>query len=295
MVASVLLGVSSVQAQEAASSMQELLNQIEQGTARDSAEARQRMQRFQSARNEQQNLLNQARQERTNQENRSQQLETTFAENQQRIIDARTALDRRLGALKELFGVLQTVAGDAQGRFSNSLTNIQYPEREAFLVDLGAKMASANSLASIEDIEQLRFELQREVTEQGKVARFQHEIATAAGERRMEDVVRVGVFNLAFNDGYLSYDPETGNVSELQRQPEQARFTGSAADIVGATVAPSASDSTSRAAVFSRCWLTRRPSDRPHQSGRHRWLLHHRSRHRWSADRHLALDRACHR
>ena len=233
-IASVLLGMSSVQAQEAAGSMQELLNQIEQGTARDSAEARQRLQRFQSARNEQQNLLNQARQERTNQENRSQQLETTFAENQQRIIDARTALDRRLGALKELFGVLQTVAGDAQGRFSNSLTNIQFPDREQFLVELGAKMASANSLASIEDIERLRFELQREVTEQGKVSRFQHEIATAAGERRVEDVVRVGVFNLAFSDGYLSYDPETGNVSELQRQPEQSRFTGSTADIVAA-------------------------------------------------------------
>ena len=233
-IASALLGMSSVQAQEAATSMQELLNQIEQGTARDSAEARQRLQRFQSARNEQQNLLNQARATRTQQENQSQQLETTFAENQQRIIDARQALDRRLGALKELFGVLQTVAGDAQGRFSNSLTNIQFPDREQFLVELGAKMASANSLASIEDIERLRFELQREVTEQGKVARFQKEIATAAGERLTEDVVRVGVFNLAFSDGYLSYDPETGNVSELQRQPEQARFTGSTADIVAA-------------------------------------------------------------
>ena len=233
-IAACLLGATGVQAQEAASSMQELLNQIEQGTARDSAEARQRLQRFQSARNEQQNLLNQARAQRTQLEGASQQLETTFAENQQRILDARQALDRRLGALKELFGVLQTVAGDAQGRFSNSLTNIQYPDREGFLVDLGAKMASANTLASIEDIEKLWFELQREVTEQGKIAKFNHEIATAAGERQTADVVRVGIFNLSYEDGYLSYDPETGNVSELQRQPEQSRFTGSTADIANA-------------------------------------------------------------
>ncbi len=227
-----VLGASSVQAQEAASSMQELLNIIEQGTARDSAEARQRLQRFQSQRNEQQNLLNEMRQERTRQENNSQRLENLFAENQQRILDARTALDRRLGALKELFGVLQTVSGDAQGRFSNSLTNIQFPEREQFLVDLGAKMASATELASIEDIERLRFELQREVTEQGKIVKFPYEIATADGERVTEDIVRVGIFNVAYGDGYLSYDPVTGNVSELQRQPEQARFTGSTADIV---------------------------------------------------------------
>lgn len=234
-IAACVLSVSAVQAQEAASSMQELLNIIEQGTARDSAEARQRLQRFQSQRNEQQNLLNEMRQERTRQENNSQRLENLFAENQQRILDARQALDRRLGALKELFGVLQTVSGDAQGRFSNSLTNIQFPEREEFLVELGAKMASATELASIEDIERLRFELQREVTEQGKIAKFPYEIATADGERVTADIVRVGVFNVAYNDGYLSYDPETGNVSELQRQPEQARFTGSTADILNST------------------------------------------------------------
>lgn len=235
MIAVCAFGAGAAQAQEAAGSMQELLNLIEQGQARDSAEARQREQRFAAARNEQQNLLNQARAERTRQENNSQRLEQLFSENQQKILDARTALDKRLGALKELFGVLQTVSGDAQGRFSNSLTNLQFPDREAFLVDLGSKMASASSLASIEDIERLRFELQREVAEQGKVVKFSQEIATKEGERVNADVVRVGVFNLAFDGGYLSYDPGTGNVSELQRQPEQARFTGSGADIVNAS------------------------------------------------------------
>ncbi len=234
-IAACLLGAGAAQAQEAASSMQELLNMIEQGTARDSAEARQREQRFAAARNDQQNLLNEARAERTRQENNSQRLENLFAENQQRILDARTALDRRLGALKELFGVLQTVSGDAQGRFSNSLTNIQFPDRGDFLVELGNKMASASSLASIEDIEKLRFELQREVAEQGKIVKFNHEIATADGERVSADIVRVGVFNLAFEDGYLTYDPTTGNVNELQRQPEQGRFTGSTADMLDAT------------------------------------------------------------
>ena len=235
MIAVCAFGAGAAQAQEAAGSMQELLNLIEQGQARDSAEARQREQRFASARNEQQNLLNQARAERTRQENNSQRLEQLFSDNQQKILDARTALDKRLGALKELFGVLQTVSGDAQGRFSNSLTNLQFPDREGFLVDLGSKMASASSLASIEDIERLRFELQREVAEQGKVVKFSQEVATKEGERVNAEVVRVGVFNLAFDGGYLSYDPGTGNVSELQRQPEQARYTGSGADIVSAT------------------------------------------------------------
>ncbi len=114
-------------AQEDASTMSELLKQIEQGQARDSIEAQNRENRFQVARNEQQKLLNNSRAERTREENRSKKLEDTFAKNQQLIVDARAALDKRLGALKELFGVLQTVSGDAQTRFNGSLTNIQYP------------------------------------------------------------------------------------------------------------------------------------------------------------------------
>ena len=133
LMAACLIGTGAANAQEQnANSMSELLQLIEQGQARDSAEAREREQAFAAARNEQQNLLNQARAERTRQENNSQRLENLFADNQQKILDARTALDRRLGALKELFGVLQTVSGDAQGRFSNSLTNIQYPDRGEF-------------------------------------------------------------------------------------------------------------------------------------------------------------------
>ena len=234
LIAACLIGTGAAQAQEAASSMSELLNLIEQGQARDSQEARQRLQRFQQARNEQQQLLNQARAERTRQENNSQRLEQQFADNQIRIAEQRAALDQRLGALKELFGVLQMVSGDAQGRFNNSLTNLQYPNRGDFLVELGSKMASASSLASIEDIERLWFELQREVTEQGKIVRFPYEIATAEGERVQAEIARVGVFNLGYNDGYLQYDPETGNVSELQRQPDQARFTNSTGDLISA-------------------------------------------------------------
>ena len=233
-VASALVTVGVVQAQEDASSMDELLDQISRGQARDSAEAQEREARFAQARSEQQNLVNQARAERTRQENTSARLEALFNENQQRIADSRAALDERLGALKELFGVLQTVSGDAQGRFSTSLTNIQYPDREAFLVALGSKMAGANSLASIEEIEQLWFELQREVTESGKIVRFPMDITLADGEVANMPIVRVGTFNIVFDGGYLQYTG-TGNVSELQRQPEQARFTNSAADMVAAS------------------------------------------------------------
>ncbi len=107
--------VATANAQGEARSMGELLKLIEQGQARDSQENRKREAAFAQKKNQQQSLLNQARAERTRAESTSASLEQQFEDNQQKIITARQALDERLGALKELFGVLQTVSGDAQG------------------------------------------------------------------------------------------------------------------------------------------------------------------------------------
>ncbi len=226
-----LLSFGTAGAQDA-SSMSELLRLIQQGQARDSQEHRQREAQFAQQRNQQQTLLNQARAERTRQERESQRLEQLFEDQQAQIVAARAALDERLGALKELFGVLQTVAGDTQGRFNQSLTNLQYPEREAFLVQLGSKMASATELASIEDIEQLWYELQREVVESGKIVKFPYMVTKSNGEQAQEEIVRVGLFNIVSDAGYLRLTDE-GTVAELARQPE-GRLTGTARDLVDA-------------------------------------------------------------
>jgi len=236
-IASVFVAVGAAQAQESASTMEELLDQIQRGQARDSAEAQQREARFAQSQSEQQSLVNQARAERTRQERNSERLEALFNANQEQIVLARGQLDERLGALKELFGVLQTVSGDAQGRFNTSLTNIQFPDREGFLVELGNKMAGASSLASIEEIETLWFELQREVSQSGKIVKFPFEITKADGEVVTTDIVRVGTFNVVFEDGYLRVT-DSGSVAELQRQPEQSRYTGSTEDMVNATTGP---------------------------------------------------------
>jgi len=226
-----ILGFGAVHAQEA-TSMKGLLDLIQQGQARDSREARQRESQFTQRRGEQQNLLNQARSERTRQERESARLEQLFESQQTQIVAARAALDERLGALKELFGVLQTVSGDTQGRFNTSLTNLQFPNRGEFLVALGSKMASATELASIEDIERLWFELQREIVESGKIVRFNHLVYKADGQQADTEIIRIGAFNIISNAGYLKV--EGGVVSELGKQPD-GRLTGSAADLMDAS------------------------------------------------------------
>ena len=228
------LGFTTASAQsddEGAASMSELLRLIEQGQARDSREARQREAAFAQARNQQQSLLNQARAERTREENTSAQLENQFEQNQQRIITARQALNERMGALKELLGVLQTVAGDTQGRFAASLTNIEYPDRGDFLVELGSSLAGASNIPEIEEIETLWAMLQQEVNESGKISKFTHLVTKADGNQEEVEVIRVGSFNLISQNGYLEYD--NGEITELQRQPD-GRYLGTTSDLMNA-------------------------------------------------------------
>ena len=235
-IAGALLGLAltvPLQAQEALT-LDELLNLVEQGAVRDNQEMRAREEQFSQARGEQQRLLDEAKAERTGEERRSQRLENAYGENERRIASLKQTRDERLGVLKELFGVTQQVAGDARTRFDNSLTNVQYPDRSAFLTQLVEKLGSGIELPSIEEMEQLWWELQREMTESARVVRFNTEVISLAGEREATEVVRIGLFNIVSDGKYLTYREETGNVTELGRQPEQGRFTGSTADMLDA-------------------------------------------------------------
>ncbi len=217
-----------------AMSMSELLRQVEKGRVSESKEYKAREQQFRQAKSEQQKLLGAAKREKAQQEKRSQQLESDFEENEVQIAEYTATLNQRLGSLKELFGVMQQVSGDSQVRFDNSLTNIQYPDRGEFLEALAKKIGGSAKLPSLEEIERLWFELQREMTETGKVARFSTSVILQDGTEQEMPVVRVGAFNIITDGKYLKYEPQTGNVSELPRQPEQSRFIDSTTELFNA-------------------------------------------------------------
>ena len=149
------------QEQRKAMSIDELLRQVESGRVTDNREYRQREEQFSKARAEQQNLLRDAERERNAEEARSQRLEDEFEANDLQIDELTEILNERLGSLKELFGVMQQVAGHARERFDNSLTNIQYPDRGKFLEALAKKIGGSAQLPSLNEIERLWFELQR--------------------------------------------------------------------------------------------------------------------------------------
>jgi biopolymer transport protein ExbB len=217
-----------------AQNLDDLLKMVQDGRTTDESLHRQRETEFRAARDRQQQLLTDARRELHNAELLSEQLENTYNDNDLHIVEVTEQLDRRLGSMKELFGVMQQVAGDTKGLLDNSLTSAQFPNRGRFLLELNGKLSSASALPTIDDIEQLWFLLQQEMTETGKVVRFPADVIAADGTEVHEGVVRVGAFNIVSDGGYLQYTPETGNLSELSRQP-QGRFVNSARDLMDAT------------------------------------------------------------
>jgi len=225
----------NVSAQTAAiGTLDDLLRQVQQGRVQENAENRAREQEFVQNRARQQQMLADVNQQREALELESARMEKEFEENEFAISELRAQLSLRMGSLRELFGVLQQAAGDARGNFENSLTNIEFPERADFLTQLSEKMGSTTELASLEEIEQLWFELQREMTEQGKLKKITTRVVSANGDEVTKEILRVGVFNIIADGKYLSYNPDTGTVAELTRQPA-ARFLSTATELGRAT------------------------------------------------------------
>ena len=90
-----------------ASSLDELLENVQARRVVESRENAARERRFANEKAEQARLLQEAEAERRREQRRSDRLETQFEENEIRIGDLTEQLDKRLGSLRELFGVLQ--------------------------------------------------------------------------------------------------------------------------------------------------------------------------------------------
>lgn len=207
-----------------------LLKQLEQGQFAQSQENQAREAEFVTKRSEQDRILRQTRYTRDNALTLSETLETQFEENEFKLADLNDALNNRLGSLKELFGVLQQVSGDTKNKFTNSMISAQISGRAEFLDQMAQSMGASSKLASIAEIERVWFEMQREMTESGKVTKFETAVIEAGGNKVVKEVVRVGPFALVADGKFLEYNGVTGNVAELIRQPAD-RFGSSAAEL----------------------------------------------------------------
>lgn len=216
-----------------AQDLDELLRLVRERRLFESEVNEAREQEFLQRRDQQANMLAEARATRRAEEQRSDRLETTFEENERTLGQLQEQLDTRLGSLRELFGVLQQVAGDTVGVFTGSIISAQIPGREEELQALAVKMGTSSQLASIEEIEALWIALQQQMTESGKVVTFPGTVIMPNGDQVETDITRVGEFNLVANGGFVNFSPDTQSIVALARQPS-SRFTSTVTNLESA-------------------------------------------------------------
>ena len=168
-------------------------------------------------------LLREARDRRDALQKESQSLENTSRDNAQRMSAHLLTLRTELGPNAALFGVLGETAEELVGRFRNAPTALQYPEREAWLMQFGERMARASQIYEVPELERLWFLLQQEITASGQIVELRTEVLGENGSRDERAITRIGHFGLITADpepAYLSWQADSQRASLLKKQPE---------------------------------------------------------------------------
>jgi len=179
-----------------------------------------RLNKFLSDKNKQQSLLDNMKYRLTLEERRSERLTKQYEDNDAELSDLEEQLTLKLGSFGELFGIVRQTAGESKGQFALSLTNIEFPERIAFLGDLAERKSL--DLPTTEELERLWYEILNELNQSGKVKSYNTDILTKSGELVNQDVLRIGVFNSVSNGDYLNLVAEQNLLEYLPKQPERS-------------------------------------------------------------------------
>ncbi len=207
-----------------------LVEKVRQEALLEASHDQERIDRFLSERDSQQQLLEDARQQLARENNRADRLRDTYEGNEQTLTQYELDLEERAGDLNDLFAIVRQTAVNANGVLDTSLVAAEREERSSFLLDLG----KGESKPSIDDIRQMWTMILSEIAESGKVVKFNATVIKPQGDETQQVVTRAGVFNSVSEGAFLRYLPESGKLVELSRQPA-ARFQSMALELESST------------------------------------------------------------
>ena len=216
---------------EEISTVEALLMLVKEGKTKEQLANAERENKFLADKNKQASILAAEKRELARQEKIADTLEAEYKKNEEILRVKEEAYNKELGSLVELFGHLQSSAGEAAVQFSGSLTGAEYgQDRVRFLNDLTGKMSETTELPTIREIEGLWYELQREMVASGQVVSFTTNVIDVDGETSECNVTRIGLFNAVCDGKYLEYATSKGQYAFLPRQPA-GRYTKTAKKI----------------------------------------------------------------
>lgn len=213
----VLLATSMTLATSAsANQLDDLLKQVKNDRISEAKLDKKREAEFMSARSDKQSLLNKAKKSLADQRARNKRLTKQYAANEITLAQKAVELDNAKGTLGEMFGVSRAAAANAYGAIATSIVSAEYPGRGEALSTI---LSSKKAVPELEQLEELWFALQTEMTQSGEISKFSTEVTNLDGSKSTETVTRIGTFNLVSENGFLTYNDEVGQVQPLAKQP----------------------------------------------------------------------------
>ncbi|KFZ38044.1 flagellar motor protein MotA [Shewanella mangrovi] len=217
-------------ADPAPKTIDQLLQQIKTERATQGKINAKREAEFQAERGDKAALLKKEKDALAAETKRGKDLNQAFLDNEHKIAQLEADLKTAQGDLGEMFGVVKGEAGDFAGKLINSNVSAQFPGRDKFISELGAR----KQLPKIDELEKFWEEELFEITQGGKVVKFNASVTDIDGNVETTTVTRVGAFNLIADGKYVVWKPDLGIIQELSQQPD-GYMVSAAADFEKAT------------------------------------------------------------
>ncbi len=227
-------------AEQTAMNLDQLLQTVKDNRQQEAQLNKQREQTFLKQKSRQQALLTEAKKKFEKSQKHNNPLKKQTLENAERIKQAQQTLLEKKQDMGDIFSIYTEMTGDFSAALKDSMVTTQKPERNEQLKAL----MQTERLATIQDLEALWLLVQDEMTESGKVARYEGPVVTREGHVETQAILRIGTFTASSKGEFLRYVPETGELLELNRQPssrfgrEAATFEASRGELLPIIVDP---------------------------------------------------------
>ena len=219
----VLVAPALAQQPRTPTSLEEVLQGVEQlGAAADQAFNTRKSEFESKAQAEKDRLLREAEQQKNQLNQASVKLSDTYQANELRISMLNQQLRDKAQSLglAELFGLARQAANDNSSILQQSMITTQFPApagqtpRDEWMRQFAASTAAPTAA----DLQRLWTEIQREMTASGQVAKYRATVVQPNGEPKESEVIRIGPFTAISEGQFLAYLPNLRTFNVLPRQ-----------------------------------------------------------------------------
>ncbi len=158
---------------------------------------------------------------------RSAELEKSFGDNEEKILELERLHHQRAGDLEELSAVIARAAADTREALAASFIRLVLSDGEA--EEKLTRLAKADGLPDLESVRYLWHLLLEIMALQGGSHRFQAEVVLPDGRLEAREVTHIGPFTALSRGRFLKYLEGAGGLADLAHQPG-SRYLAAAAD-----------------------------------------------------------------